>query len=155
MKIPDSVRISGAEYRVETVENLRDSSRLLCGSVRFSECKIYLSATDCQSHEFRCIVLWHEILHAIIEDRDLELDSEVEEKLCEALSRGIYQVLQDNGGKLFDLQPGPEALSNAGSFAVGTPGTGGRGYTDRHGNNHYIPDLRGCEEREDKQHSER
>ena len=108
MKIPDSVRISGAEYKVETVENLRDASRQLGGRIDFSDCKIYLSSTDCQSHEFRCIVLWHEILHGIIEDRGLELEEELEEKLCEALSRGIYQLLQDNAGRLFDLLPSGE-----------------------------------------------
>ena len=150
MKIPNSVRISGAEYKVETVENLRDASRLLCGRIDFSDCKIYLSSTDCQSHEFRCIVLWHEILHGIIEDRGLELDNELEEKLCEGLSRGIYQVLQDNGGKFFDLQPRPEV-----STACTAGGHGGKGFTDRHGNEHYFPDVRGCEECEDKQHSER
>lgn len=39
---------------------------------------------------------WHEIIHGILEDRRLQLDEDVEESVCEALSRGIYQVLQDN-----------------------------------------------------------
>lgn len=105
MKIPDKIRISGVEYDVELSPNLRDSSRLLCGRIDYDSCKIHLSTTDCQNHQYRCIVLWHEILHGIIEDRGLELEEELEEKLCEALSRGIYQLLQDNGGRLFDLIP--------------------------------------------------
>lgn len=108
MKIPDKIRISGVEYDVELSPNLRDSSRLLCGRIDYDSCKIHLSTTDCQNHQYRCIVLWHEILHGIIEDRGLELEEELEEKVCEALSRGIYQLLQDNGGRLFDLLPSGE-----------------------------------------------
>lgn len=101
MKIPDSVRISGVEYAIVTKPNLRDSSRLLCGRIDYNTATIYLSETDCQSEEFRCIVLWHEIIHGILEDRGFHLDEDVEENLCEALSRGIYQVLQDNARKFF------------------------------------------------------
>ena len=101
MKIPDSVRISGVEYAIVTKPNLRDSSRLLCGRIDYNTATIYLSETDCQSEEFRCIVLWHEIIHGILEDRGVQLDEDVEENLCEALSRGIYQVLQDNARKFF------------------------------------------------------
>ena len=101
MKIPDSVRISGVEYAIVTKPNLRDSSRLLCGRIDYNTATIYLSETDCQSEEFRCIVLWHEIIHGILEDRGLHLDEDVEESVCEALSRGIYQVLQDNARKFF------------------------------------------------------
>lgn len=46
-------------------------------------------------------MLWHEIIHGILEDRGLQLDEDVKENLCEALSRGIYQVLQDNAHKFF------------------------------------------------------
>lgn len=110
MKIPDKICISGVEYAVELGPNLRDASRLLCGRIDYDACKIHLSTTDCQNHQYKCIVLWHEILHGIIEDRGLELDDDLEEKVCEALSRGIYQVLQDNGGRLFDLAtPGPRS----------------------------------------------
>lgn len=101
MKIPDSVRISGVEYAIVTKPDLRDSSRLLCGRIDYNTATIYLSETDCQSEEFRCIVLWHEIIHGILEDRGLHLDEDVEESVCEALSRGIYQVPQDNARKLF------------------------------------------------------
>lgn len=101
MKIPDSVRISGVEYAIVTKPDLRDSSRLLCGRIDYNTATIYLSETDCQSEEFRCIVLWHEIIHGILEDRGVQLDEDVEENLCEALSRGIYQVLQDNARKFF------------------------------------------------------
>ena len=69
MKIPDSIRIGGVEYRIGYVSNLR-----------------------------------HEILHGIMESSNMELDVETEERVCNVLSRGIYQVLQDNGRRLFDLQ---------------------------------------------------
>lgn len=101
MKIPDSVRISGVEYAIVTEPNLRDSGQLLCGRIDYNSRTIYLSETDCRSYEFRCIVLWHEIIHGILEDRRLQLDEDVEESVCEALSRGIYQVLQDNARRFF------------------------------------------------------
>lgn len=104
MKIPESIRIGGVEYRIGYVSNLRNENQIAYGHISFDDCCIELSATDGTGHEKRCIILWHEILHGIMESSNMELDIETEERVCNVLSRGIYQVLQDNGGRLFDLQ---------------------------------------------------
>ena len=46
--------------------------------------------------------LWHEILHSIRKHANMDIQDE--EKVVEMFARGIYQVLQDNGGRLFDLK---------------------------------------------------
>jgi len=52
--------------------------------------------------------LWHEILHGIREHAGLEIENE--EEIVEMFSKGIYQVLQDNGNLLFDLVPAENAI---------------------------------------------
>ena len=49
------------------------------------------------------MTLWHEIMHGIEDQAQLELGEE-RERIIEAFARGVYQVLQDNGVRLFDLK---------------------------------------------------
>lgn len=101
MKIPGSVRIGGVEFAVVMEHRLNDGEHLLAGQYRPIECQIAL-AEDC-SHQHRCLTLWHEIMHGIENQAQLEL-GEQREQIIEAFARGVYQVLQDNGARLFDLK---------------------------------------------------
>ncbi len=71
------------------------------GRISYDDCTIELSDTDGTGHEKRCRTLWHEILHGIREHAGLEIENE--EAIVDMYSKGIYQVLQDNGGRFFDL----------------------------------------------------
>lgn len=102
MKIPDSVRIGGVEYPISYVENLRLDNKLAYGRIDYDNCAIELSANDGAAHEKRCQTLWHEILHGIREHAGLEIKNE--EAVVEMFAKGIYQVLQDNGRRLFDIK---------------------------------------------------
>lgn len=102
MKIPESIRIGGIEYGIENgVHDLNDGQHLLYGEINYRESKIRISDV-CKSHEMRCITLLHEILHGIREHNGMEIENE--ERIVEMYSKGLYQVLQDNGGRLFDLE---------------------------------------------------
>ena len=104
MKIPESVRIGGVEYAVGYVPNLRHGGLIAYGHIDFENCEILLSETDGTAHEKRCLILWHEVLHGILYHMGYQLDEEQEEELVDLFARGVYQVLQDNGGRLFDLK---------------------------------------------------
>ena len=104
MKIPNSVRIGGVEYPVEYVENLNNGVQLAYGHIDYDNCVIELSATVGTAHEKRCHTLWHEILHGILEHASHNIDNE--EEVVEIISKGIYQVLQDNGRRFFDIADG-------------------------------------------------
>ena len=88
--------------------------------VDFENSVIELSDTDGTEHQKRCLILWHEILHGIIEATGIEVSEE--EKVVDVLSKGIYQVLQDNGARFFDISPGeysPEEIAELlGIFVV-------------------------------------
>lgn len=101
MKIPESIRIGGIEYEIEYVPNLRDGNRLLYGYIDYDNSKIQISETDGRGHQHQCLTLLHEILHGIREHAGLTIENE--EEVMEVLSKGLYQVLQDNGARLFDL----------------------------------------------------
>lgn len=101
MKIPESVRIGGIEYAVKYTANLRNGIDLCYGSIIHDDSEIWLSTTDGTEHQRRCVTLWHEILHGIREHNGMEVENE--EAIVDMFARGIYQVLQDNGGRFFDL----------------------------------------------------
>lgn len=102
MKIPESIRIAGVEYKVELEENVRIGSNLCYGSISYDDCVISLSTNDGANHQRQCLTLWHEILHGIRENSGMKLKNE--EEVVEMFARGIYQVLQDNGRRLFDIK---------------------------------------------------
>ena len=112
MKIPESIRIGGVEYEVQYAENLRIGTELVYGYIDYDNSTITLSTTDGAGHQHQCITLWHEILHGIREHSGMNIDNE--EAIVEMFSKGIYQVLQDNGCRLFDITT-PGGLHNESS----------------------------------------
>lgn len=102
MKIPDFVRIGGVEYEVfDNQPSLNDGENLLYGQIDYRESTIRLSDLR-EGHQMKCITLLHEILHGIRNHAGLEIENE--EEVVDMFARGLYQVLQDNGGRLFDLK---------------------------------------------------
>lgn len=101
MKIPRSIRIGGVEYEIAYTPNLNDGATLAYGYISYENCKIELSATDGTGHQKRCQTRWHEILHGIRNHAGLKIENE--EEVVDMFAKGIYQVLQDNGARLFDL----------------------------------------------------
>ena len=101
LKIPESVRIGGVDYKVNAVPNLRRGSSLLYGEICFDECLIDLSQTDGTGSERQKITLLHEILHGILWHYWSGEEIEKEEEIVTALSKGLFQVLKDNEESLF------------------------------------------------------
>lgn len=107
MKIPQQIRLGGVEYQIKFVDGLTDGVRMLEGRINFRQSLIELNSS--QEHQQACLTLLHELGHWIIDAYDTERkeDDKVpqdEEKVVEAFARGFYQILQDNGGALFDLE---------------------------------------------------
>lgn len=101
MKIPESIRIAGVEYEVVLVPNLMCGATAAYGHIDYENYVISLSDTFGTEHQKRCQILWHEILHGIRENNGMKIENE--EDVVEMFSKGIYQVLQDNGLRLFDI----------------------------------------------------
>lgn len=107
MKIPKSVRIAGVEYDVLLdVQDLNDGFQMLMGQIDYLESEIRIS-DRANSPQMNCITLWHEILHGIQFNNGMEIENE--EPIIEMFARGIYQVLQDNGRRFFDIVSDPDA----------------------------------------------
>lgn len=71
------------------------------GRINFAECEIKIRDRDI-NQQYQAITLWHEILHGIVSGSTVEIENE--EEVVEMFARGIYQVLQDNGKRFFDLK---------------------------------------------------
>lgn len=104
MKIPESIRIGGVEYKVIFREYLRHDNAFAYGHINWDDCVIELSQTDGLNPQKQGQTLWHEILHGIAHHAGLGIENE--ERVIDVLSMGVYQVLQDNGRRLFDIVPG-------------------------------------------------
>ena len=102
MKIPESVRIAGVEYEIKYVSDLNHGVQLAYGHIDYDNSVIELSDTIGIEHQKRCRTLWHEILHGIREANGMEIENE--EAIVDMFAKGVYQVLQDNGARLFDLK---------------------------------------------------
>lgn len=102
MKIPDKIRIGGVDYIVEYEDNLRIGNEICYGTISYPDSVISISTSDSTGHQHKCLTLWHEILHGIFEHACIHPENE--EQVVEILSKGIYQVLQDNGNALFDIK---------------------------------------------------
>lgn len=50
------------------------------------------------------MTLWHEIVHGIVEHANMDIANSSEEAIVDTIAKGVYQVLQDNCGSMFDLQ---------------------------------------------------
>lgn len=101
MKIPDKIRIGGIEYTIIHESRLNNGQTLLAGQIRPVDCVIAIAEES--GHEYKCLTLWHEIMHGIEEEFQIEL-GENREHIIEAFARGVYQVLRDNAGRLYDLK---------------------------------------------------
>ena len=102
MKLPESIRIGGVEFEVIVEPRLNDGEKMLAGQIRHMDCQILVNEDS--SHEYKCLSLWHEIMHGIEDMAQIDL-GENRERIIDAFAHGVYQVLQDNGGRLFDLAP--------------------------------------------------
>lgn len=107
MKIPESVRIGGIEYKIQYQENLRSGVNLCYGYICYDDSTITLSSTDGAGHQRQCVTLWHEILHGIQEHAGIPVEND--EEVITMFAKGIYQVLQDNGNRFFDIVSGTDA----------------------------------------------
>lgn len=105
MNIPDKIRIQGLEYRVEWVPVLSDGINRLLGEIRHTELRIRLDAE--QNQQRAAVTLWHEIVHAVIEQSGLNL-GDMEERVADTMAFAVYQILEDNFGRLW-----PEAGEGA------------------------------------------
>ena len=103
MKIPSSIRINGIEYTVEEVDHLNNGVNLAYGYINHETHQILISEEKNIGHQKKCLVLLHEIMHGIAEAHHLDLGDN-EEKIVDTFARGIYQVLQDNGQRLFNIK---------------------------------------------------
>lgn len=92
MEIPESVKILYKEYTVEEHENLHDEKGDLYGQIHYLPERILLN--EGAKKEQKKAVLLHEIVHALDEMYNIEL----EEKQVEKLGNALYMLQRDNPG---------------------------------------------------------
>jgi hypothetical protein len=92
--IPEKIKIGYLEYDINTTDKILVLNARECsGLIHYEDVIIEInSIRSIQSQEQ---IFWHEILHGIINDRDIEL-GENEEKIIDNLAKGIYALMKDN-----------------------------------------------------------
>lgn len=107
MNIPESIRIGGVEYGIVFEPFLsNENGHELLGQIRYQQGIIALSENAEMCHDVACMTLLHKVLHGVARHFDLALEDE--ETIVDAFARGLFQVLQDNADRLFDLKEGTD-----------------------------------------------
>jgi hypothetical protein len=103
MKIPEYIRISGIEYSINLVPDLNDGRNVLLGEISHGRAEILIKGNE-HNYQRQCVTLWHEIFHAIQDIAGLSLgEDKDEEHIIDTFAFAVYQILQDNGRRLFDI----------------------------------------------------
>lgn len=85
------IKIGGTTYPVIDRDDLHDNHKPLYGWIKFNTMEILISTE--LGPQARYTVLWHEIVHGILNHAGLD---EHDERMVMALGYGIVQVLRDN-----------------------------------------------------------
>lgn len=96
MNIPDKVIISGMEYKITQEDKpLFCNNRRAYAHIDFDKKEITIDKglADPQGHMQS---LFHEIIHGIVYDRELDFINDGEETIVDQLAKGLYQVIKDN-----------------------------------------------------------
>lgn len=103
MKIPDSIRIAGVDYAIEWKSFFELDGRACYGLSDLEKSIISLEDSNRCGWQHKCQTFLHECLHCIAYHYGIQLAKKDEEEIIDKFATGIYQMLQDNGRKLFDL----------------------------------------------------
>lgn len=108
MKIPESIRLNGVDYKVEKKKNLNDGIHMADGLFDARSTTIFIDPEQ-RDYQQQCITFLHEVCHAIMFEYHVDLNEpnmlpKDDEVLAETFARGVYQFLQDNARKLFDIK---------------------------------------------------
>lgn len=83
-------------------KKLNNGTNICYGHIDFEKSIIEINP-DIQSHQKKCITLWHEIVHGVVEHSNIDIKESSEESIVDTIAKGVYQVMQDNVGALFDI----------------------------------------------------
>ncbi|MDU7067133.1 MAG: hypothetical protein E6343_04060 [Clostridium perfringens] len=96
MNIPSKVRVGSMEYEVNLTDETLILDTDLCKGIidyEFHNIKISNKIHDRQGQE--CCFL-HELMHAVIRERNLDIKNSDEETIVDEIARGLHQVIKDN-----------------------------------------------------------
>lgn len=93
MKMPKKIRIGSTIFDVKIIPNLADGSTRLDGHIVYGPSEIRIESSF--GRQRKQIILWHEIIHALLDQSAAELGDNTE-RVCEIVSHGIVSVLRDN-----------------------------------------------------------
>lgn len=97
MEIPEKVKIGLYEYRVEETDEVLLVDHKECkGRIEYDNLTIKIKKE--LQDQLKLQTLWHEIIHGIIKEFGINLDSEhwTEESKVDWIATGVLSVLKDN-----------------------------------------------------------
>ena len=95
--IHDKVKIGGFDYKVVvTDEPLFIGNGKKIGLIEYNQCIIKLSGDSEQSEQSREQCWWHEVVHGIVDDRDINIPKDRLEDIVDSIAKGLYGIMKDN-----------------------------------------------------------
>jgi hypothetical protein len=96
--LPDKITIGCYDYKVvETEEVLLIDNRKCRGTIGYLDQTIKISNDSDLSEQSKEQTLWHEIVHGIINYRNLDISKSDEESIVDEIATGLYLLCKQNG----------------------------------------------------------
>ncbi|MDD3414878.1 MAG: hypothetical protein PHY47_12870 [Lachnospiraceae bacterium] len=92
----NNIKIGGINYNIEFCSNPDQNDYNIDGQIKYNAQTIKIRSDG--GKDYKKVVLLHEILHGIFEQKYIEHD----EELIEKLSYGLYEVFVNNDLKVLD-----------------------------------------------------
>lgn len=95
MNIPNKVKIDGMEYKIIKCDTpiVDDDSKVLQGDIFYRKCEIRID--DRLNPQTSEMTLMHEIVHGIMHERNINMETPLE-TFVDELAKGFYNLVNDN-----------------------------------------------------------
>lgn len=92
--IPKSIKVGNLEYAIEKVNHPLAVDNAEVGGLIDFKAGIIKIRTDGFSEDANAETFWHEVMHAIIRNMDMDFDDE--ELVCRRFARALHAFMKDN-----------------------------------------------------------
>jgi len=96
MNIPSIIRVGSMDYKVILTDEILVVDCHTCkGMIEYEKHEIKIKE-DIQDKQGMEVTLLHEIMHAIVRERNFEYEKNSDEGITEEIACGLHQLIRDN-----------------------------------------------------------
>lgn len=96
MKIPETVKVDGMTYTVMQSDKILIIDNKQCKGLVDYEMHTISIDNAVQDKQGCEQTFWHEVVHAIVRERNVTLEADNDESITDELAKGLHMVIKEN-----------------------------------------------------------